>query len=243
MEVVLTIILLFLTYWGIRMLGERISERKMADICTEYAEKERQRDLEMQHIYTLVAPMIEDFYATFLSEYPNPDYILSANIIRSRNANELEKLKNILPDEWTNCSDRFECWTKDNALYIILPKDDALTKARHAPAAYNTQEKICSAFAHWAIPFDNIHYYKVVGNVFQTEKVVGGGNASYTGVSVNGIGFGELKHDPVITRSEIKDSRYVVLYYRDNAESPLQTIYFCYDSLDTLIRLIPQFEK
>lgn len=243
MEYVLTIIALLLTYLGIRTLIEKVSKKNLVKDFAECEEKERQRDIERQHQFTLVATMIEDFYDTLLSEYPKPDCILSANIIRARNTNDLETLKNILPDEWLTCTDRFDCWIKDNVLYIILPKDEALAKARNTPAAYNTDEKICSAFRHWAIPFDSILYYKAVGDIFRTERIIGGGNISYTGVSVNGIGFGELKHDPVITMSEINDSRYVVLYYQDNAENPLQTIYFCYDSLDTLIRLIPQFEK
>ena len=243
MEYVLTIFALLLIYCGIRILIKKAEERNIEKLLSEYKEKEHQRDIDLQHKFTLVAPMIESFYTTLMSEYPKSDCILSANIIRARNTNDLETLKNILPDEWSTCTDRFDCWIKDDVIYIILPKDEALAKARNTPAAYDTDEKICSAFRHWAIPFDSILYYKAVGDIFQTERIIGGGNVSYTGVSVNGIGFGELKHDPVITKSEINDSRYVVLYYRGNAESPLQTIYFCYDSLDTLIRLIPQFEK
>lgn len=243
MEYIFTIILLFLFYWGIRKLGSKISQKQTEKIFAEYEERERQRDIDLQHKFTLVAPMIESFYTTLMSEYPKPDCILSVNIIRARNTNDLETLKNNLPDEWSTCTDHFDCWIKDDVLYIILPKDEALAKARNTPAAYDTDEKICNAFRHWAIPFDSILYYKAVGEVIQTERIVGGGNISYTGVSVNGIGFGELKHDPVITAPEIHDDRYVVLYYQEDAEKPLQTIYFCYDALDTLIRLIPQFER
>lgn len=243
MEVVFTIILFFLTIWGIRMLGERIQNKHSQKIVAEYEEKQRQRDIEREREYALVDPLVENFYSSILTEWKKSNDILSVKVIRAKTANDLEKVKEILPDEWTSWADDCDCWIKDDVLYILLSQRQALTNARSTPTAYNTEEKIRSSFPHWAIPFDNIHYYKVVGNVFQTEKVVGGGNASYTGVSVNGIGFGELQHDPVITMSEINDSRYVVLYYRDNAESPLQTVYFCYDSLDTLIRLIPQFEK
>ena len=243
MEVVLTIILFFLTIWGIRMLGERIQNKHSQIIVAEYEEKQRQRDIERERDYDLVAPLVENFYSSILTERKTSNNMFSVKVIRAKTANDLEKVKEILPDEWTSCADDCECWVKDDVLYILLPKSQALVNAHNTPTAYNTEEKICSAVPHWVIPFGNIHYYKVVGNVFHTKKVVGGGNVSYTGVSVNGIGFGELKHDPVITMSEINDSRYVVLYYRDNAESPLQTVYFCYDSLDTLIRLIPQFEK
>lgn len=243
MEYIFTIVLLFLFYWGIRKLGDKIRQKQTEKIFVEYEEKEHQRDIEREREYNLVIPMIDEFYAAILATWQMPSNTLIAGVIRAKSANDLGSLKEILPNEWTTWADDCNCWTAEDTLYIVLPQSEALAKAKNTPAAYNTEEKICSAFPHWAIPFDCIRYYKAVGDVIQTERIVGGGNVSYTGVSVNGIGFGELKHDPVISAPEIQDDRYIVLYYQEDAEKPLQTIYFCYDALNTLIRLIPQFER
>ncbi len=243
MEVIIATALFLLIYWCIRTLGERSQHKQSQERFAEFDKKQQQRDLERQNEYDLVAPMIASFYSSLMNTWCDPKIKLTAKVIRAKNASELEKIKEVLPDEWSTWADICDCWIGENKLYILLPLSQALATAYESPFAYNTKDKICNGFPHWAIPFENIHYYKAVGDVLHTEKIVGGGNVSYTGVSVNGIGFGEIKHDPITTLSELHDSRYIVLYYRNDAESPLQTIYFCYDSLDALVRLIPQYEK
>lgn len=243
MEVIVIIVLFLLIYWGIQTLGARNQRKQSQILFSELDQKQQQRDIERQKEYDLVAPMIESFYSSLMNTWHEPEIKLSAKVIRAKNASDLASIKEILPDEWSTWADNCDCWIGENTLYILLPLRQALAMAHESPFAYNTKDKICNSFPHWAIPFENIHYYQAAGDVLHTEKIVGGGNISYTGVSVNGIGFGEIKHDPITTSSELHDSRYVVLYYRDDAAHPMQTIYLCYDSLDTLVRLIPQYEK
>lgn len=242
MEIVLTIILVGMFFIGVNVLGKRAAQKSTQKTLNEFSEREEEREELREQRYTAVAPIVEDFYSSILSKWEDADHKMTVDVIRAKSADELSRLQAILPNEWPTWADSCDCWIKNNVLFILLPRNQALENAHNTPEVYASVDKISENIPHWAIPLDRIHHYIAMGELIRTEKVIGG-DVSYTGVSVNGIEFGEIKQDPAIKVPEIYDSRYVVLYYQDHKDCPLQTIYFCYDSLDTLIRLIPQYQR
>jgi len=147
------------------------------------------------------------------------------------------------PADWDMHVDSCDIWVANDCLYLLEPKESILRRAQSLPQLYDTTDKAAKNIINRAIPLGNIHYYKLKGEMVRTTHIVGGGNATYTGVTVNGIGFGEVKRDPMVVLPSTYDHRYIVFYYKNAEGEPLQTIYFGADSLDALIRTIPQFER
>ena len=106
------------------------------------------------------------------------------------------------------------------------------------PNYFNTEDDSLRNVWRKYIPFSNILFFTVIGDVSHTSTV-SGGDATYHGVNVNGIGFGEWKVDPIQIQHKDHDNRMVALIYKDYGEEC--SLFFPIDSLPKLRTLIPQF--
>lgn len=97
-----------------------------------------------------------------------------------------------------------------------------------------------SAALYWkGIALSDIQYIRTGGRVFDSVSQVSGGSGGYLGVSVGGIGFGELKYKPAVYKTETHDSRTVDLYFTNNG-GEVERIPFTHGSLEALLKVIPE---
>lgn len=197
----------------------------------------------IQRYFDSVAPVLQSTYQDFCDEMGKPESTLTLDVLTVTNERELQEIQEKLPEQWSNWPDICHCWVKDNTFHILETLASIEEKAKRSPDTYDTPEKIKKRLKNIAIPLDKIHYYKAKGELIHGQRTVLPSSVSYSGASVNGVGFGELETTPEITVPQIFDTRYIVLYYWTSDVHELQGLYFANDSLDTLIRVIPQFEK
>lgn len=189
-----------------------------------------------------IEPILIQTHQALCAKWHRPAHFLTVDILAVNSEKELYALQQQLPEQWCAWPTVCSCWVNDNILYILETFDSSVSKARLSPDLYVTLETAQEQIQHIAIPLTSIYYYKAKGDIIRSQKTVVPESTSYSGVSVNGIGFGEVKTTPALTLPEIRDTRYIVLYYRVRGKEELQTLYFRYDSLDTLVRIIPQYE-
>lgn len=218
----------------------KIEEDPLAKLREEI---DTQNAATIQHYFDTVAPILQSTYQDCCDVLGKPEGTLTLDVLTVTNEKELEEIQKKLPEQWNNWPDGCHCWVKDRAFYILETFNAAEEKAKRSPDAYDTPEKIKRRLRNIAIPLDKIHYYKAKGELIHSQRAVLPASASYSGVSMNGVGFGEIETTPEIAVPQIFDTRYIVLYYRSNDVDELQTLYFGYDSLDALIRVIPQYES
>lgn len=240
----ITIILFFLVYQLIYYVGARHTNKQLHREVEELEKKATAKKVAQLKLYSeTVETNLLTFYTNLYTEWRKPNQATVVTLLRFRAQSDLNHAQVTLPDEWMLWSDSCLCWANCNTLYLLMDKDRAIEQAKQRPAHYGNMDMIATQVPHKAIPFENIHYYKVCGELFQYTETLHTGGMSYSGASVNGIGFGEVSYTPPVTAQKKNDKRYIVLYYQEENQAELQTLYFPYDALDTLIRVIPQFEK
>lgn len=190
-----------------------------------------------------IEPILVQAHQTLFHNFQLPDDFLTVDILNVNSEKELQFLQQQFPEQWCAWPVTCSCWVNSGILYILETFDSCVSKAKLSPDLYATLEMAQDQIKHISIPLDAIHYYKAKGDMIRSQRTVVHESTSFNGVSVNGIEFGELKTTPALILPEIRDTRYIVLYYRVCGNEELQTLYFGYDSLDTLVRIIPQYER
>ena len=240
----LTVVLVVGVYFCIHYFGEKHSRKDINKVLEEYdARKKAEENVRMRQYTDSVEIHLNDFYSSMITQWNKPQNPLTVDILRYKSEKEIAHAQSSIPNEWFLFADSCECWIFNDMFYILEQMDKASEKAKSNPESFDSPDKISESIVHIVIPLSNIHYFKSNGMLTQSERTVIPGSVSYTGVSVNGIGFGEVKHTPELTVPDLKDSRYITLYYRVEETDELQALYLGYDSLDTLICVLPQFEK
>jgi len=197
---------------------------------------------ELQYVKT-IEPILAQAYQTLCQNFQQPDHFLTVDILNVTSEKELQFLQQQLPEQWCAWPVTCSCWVNSSTLYILETFDSCVSKAKLSPDLYATLEMAQDQIKHISIPLDAIHYYKAKGDIIRSQRTAVHENTSYSGISVNGISFGEVKTTPALILPKILDTRYIVLYYQTHGEDELQALYFGYDSLDALIRIIPQHER
>lgn len=240
----LTIVLVAGVYFCIHYFGEKHSREDINKILEEYdARKKAEENVRMRQYTDSVEIHLNDFYSSMIVQWNKPQNPLTVDILRYKSEKEIAHAQSSIPNEWFLFADSCDCWIFNDTLCILEQMEVASEKAKSYPESFDSTDKIGENIIHISIPLPNIHYFKSNGMLTRSERTVVPGSVSYTGVSVNGIGFGEVKHTPELTVPDLKDSRYITLYYHVEETDELQALYLGYDSLDTLIRVFPQFEK
>lgn len=188
-------------------------------------------------------PLLIQAHQVLCQEWQRPDHSLTVDLLAVNSEKELQSLQQQLPEQWCAWPTTCSCWVNNSILYILETFDSCVSKAKLSPDLYATLEMAQDRIKHISIPLDATHYYKAKGDIIRSQRTVVHENTSYSGISVNGISFGEVKTTPALTLSKILDMRYIVLYYQVHDKDELQSLYFGYDSLDSLIRIIPQHER
>lgn len=149
-------------------------------------------------------------------------------------------------DFWKTLTRQCECWTEGNAetyvgaLCIIETIECFDEKVARLPNSFKTDKDSCRNVWRKYIPFSNILFFTVIGDVSLTSTVTGG-DATYHGVSINGVGIGEWKVDPIQIQHKEHDNRMIALVYKDHGEEC--SLFFPIDILPKIQALIPQFSQ
>lgn len=244
MEFILTITLLCISYAVFAFFRDFLPNLIWNKALQEHIDRDNIQIAQRDSLYKeKVEEPLRQYYAEICENWHRPDDPLSADRLRFQTEADLQHAQATLPNEWFMWADNCDCWLCNEMLYFLEQFSSIKESAENFPEQFDTEEKIESSLFHISIPLENIHYFKENGELIRSQRTVLPASTSYTGVSVNGIGFGDVTHTPEVTVPRLLDSRYVTLYYRIEGKSALQTLYFGHDSLETLIRLIPQFEK
>ena len=244
MEIVLTILLTIIVYGMINFLGQRHANKEKKKILDDFVAKQEIIKQERLEKYGAIAEKpLHDFYTSISDSWKKPETAMYADLLIYASEQEIQKAQIMQPDNWFNWKKECFCWKSDDTLYILQTLPSIESNAKESPDLYSTEDRISKQVSHIAIPLGNIHHFIQKGQLTRSTRTVVNGGVSYTGVNVNGIGFGEVTHTPSIDVPDIKDSRYIILYYRVSGKNELQTLYFGADSLDTLIRIIPEYER
>lgn len=145
---------------------------------------------------------------------------------------------------WKNLTRQCDCWTAVNketnvgAFCIIETIECFDEKVARLPNSFKTDENSFRNVWRKYIPFTNVLFFTVIGDVSLTSTVTGG-DATYRGVCVNGIGIGEWEVDPIQIQNKEHDNRMVALVYTDHGEECL--LFFPIEELPRLQFLLPQF--
>lgn len=190
-----------------------------------------------------IEPILAQAHQTLCQNFQPPDHFLTVDILNVNSEKELQFLQQQLPEQWCAWPVTCSCWVNSGILCIPETFDSCVSKAKLSPDLYDTLEMAQDQIKHISIPLDTIHYYKAEGKIIHSQRTIAPESTSYSGISVNGISFGEVKTTPALTLPKILDMRYTVLYYQAHDKDELQSLYFGYDSLDALIRIIPQHER
>jgi len=240
MALVFTTILVFVVYFLIHYLGEKHTNKEAQKIWDEYDQRKTEEyENQVERYNETVKEHLYNFYNSKSSEWQKPEETSSVDLLRFKTDAEIANAQLTLSDEWFRWADMCDCWIAGDILYILEPISSVESRAVSNPEQYNSNEKIESEVIHISIPICDIVCIQANGEVIFSEKMVISGETSYIGVSVNGIGFGEIKTTPDLKLPEIRDTRYITLYYRGEGGNTVRSIYFGYDSLDTLMQLLP----
>ncbi len=244
MEFLLTISVTGIVIIAIIIFKEHMTRKVEDQVWEKYIEKDKIRTAQRDALYAeKVEVPLQQYYDELSASWHRPDSPLPVDRLRFNTEAGLQHAQATLPNEWFLWADDCDCWIYDNALYILEQLSSVKVKAENYPEQFDTEEKIKSRLFHICIPLDKIHYFKEAGELIHSQHTVLPGSSSYTGVSVDGIAFGEMKHTPEVTVPKILESRYITLYYHIDGETALQSLYFGHDSWNTLVRLIPYLEK
>ena len=205
--------------------------------------QEEAKNLEQKYADNVESIFIE-FYNRLIREWQMPDKPLVVELLRFKSEEEIKHFQVQLPDEWFRWADECYCWRKGNYFYLLKTKDSAETLAKQNPDQWDTVDKIKEHVIHITIPVKDIYGFSANGAFHHSVRTVGSGNITYTGVSVNGIGFGEIKQDPTFVLPDVKDTRYITLfYYAGESHTELQTLYLGGESIETLTRILPEYKR
>ncbi len=244
MEFLLTIVVTGIVMIAIIIFKEHMTKKVEDQVWEKYIEKDKIRIAQRDALYAeKVEVPLQQYYNELSASWHRPDSPLPVDRLRFDTEADIQHAQATLPNEWFLWADDCDCWIYDNALYILEQFSSVKVKAENYPSQFDTEDKIESHLFHICIPLDKIHYFKETGELTRSQRTVLPGSTSYAGVSINGVGFGEVRHTPEVTVPKLLESRYITLYYYVDGETALHTLYFGHDSLDSLIRLIPQFEK
>lgn len=137
-----------------------------------------------------------------------------------------------------------ECWVltdseeyTEGALYFFESPEAFNGKVRANPEDFSDLEASVAHVWREIIPLHNILELSISGDV-ETTSTVSGGDAKYLGVSVNGIGFGEWKVDPVQVHHNVHDKRVLELRFIDEDANEVRSIYFPLEAAEVLEQVI-----
>ncbi len=150
-------------------------------------------------------------------------------------------------DWWKTLTRPCECWidmkSKEHnigSFCLLETFENFDAKVSRLPDFFKSDEEAFRNVWRKCIPFSDILYYTIIGDVSVTSSV-SGGDATYHGVTVNGIGFGEWDVDPIQIHHKEHDQRMVTLLFTDCGEEC--SLFFPVGMLPRLRLLIRQFEK
>lgn len=205
------------------------------------------KNAELEQAYTqIVEPIAHAGYQRLCNEWNMPENPLTVELLAVETEKELLELQMKLPEQWCNWPYICHCWATGDMFYILETEASVSMGMKSESFLSDTEYKVTEQLKQikrFAIELNDIHYFKQKGELIRSQRTIVGGEAAYTGATVNGIGFGEVNYRPPLTVPDMKDSRYIVLYYHQQGVAELQTLYFGYDTWDMLVRIIPQFEK
>lgn len=178
--------------------------RKVKDpLIVLRAEIDKKNDEKEQHYAKYVLPVLEKAHYSLCKELEKPNSPLMLDVFAFKDEIELQQTQIKLPDQWSNWPNTCYCWTNNGVFYILETLESVEKRAKICPDHYKTLESAKSQIRNLLIPIDSIHYYKVKGDVVRSERTLIPPDISYSGISVNGIGFGEVKTTPALDRKSV----------------------------------------
>lgn len=220
-------------------------EKDYNDACKAETQKKLN---EKKAMYESVLPIAESAYEDIRATLEKPEKTEIIRVLRYSTVDEL-LLAQADGDYWKDLTKHCHIWIHVNdefeslsTLCLLETIGEFRSFVNDWPHVFTDNKDVNQYVYRKYIPFRDINQFRVYGNISQSISVFGGETGSYTGVSVNGIGFGEVQHNPVRIANNIHDNRFVVLHYK-NVFDDADVILFPISELHKLIKLIPQFEK
>lgn len=223
---VIVALICFVLYKVKQSVEKKALSKEIASLIEE-AQQTKQATTEMGQS---ILPKVRRFYQELLRDWNRPEQIL-----------HIEMLQDDILYPVCLC----DCWVDNIYLNILEQFYTINEKVLEHPTWYETDEKMKLHIVRAHIQLSDIHNFRVCGDVFKTTEFQAGELPSqYIGVSVNGIGFGEVRGGtPARITQRISDNRKVVLFYKEQDSPTLQKIYFTYESYEALIQVIPDKER
>lgn len=216
------------------------NEKQRQQLRIKQAEKERKN---REYFEEYIEIPLKSFYTKLELYWNRPDSPAMITRLLAFDEDDLVYEQQIHGQKWRSVlSHRCECWIDDDILYFLDPYDSVKQRAIEYPQTYSTDTAIASSVYRCAIPLTNLQQLIGGGEILYSSEVVSPGSSTYTGVTVNGISFGEITHTPDVVKTSRNDFRYIILEYEDD-EFEIQKIFFTYESADILLNELEKYSS
>ena len=240
---IISIVIVGLIFLVVAIFIDNRNRRVTRDLLNDMAERDKARQAASDQEYReKIYPVLKEYYDSLCTAMCKPSNTSTVNLLRADTEEDILYMQAMLPHEWWNWSDVCDCWCDDEKLNILQSFDTLEQLIKNNTSAYNSDYKIKQAVRHFVIPLKDIQGCTLKGEIHHSEKTVIPAQTTYTGATVNGIGFGELKTRPAVTVPQVTNTQYVALSFYENNSNNLRTLFFNSDSLNPLIQSIPQLK-
>lgn len=185
-------------------------------------------------------------YAILCKLYNKPENVYQLDVFYFNSIDAIQIIRND-GRSWQDFLRKCDCWIEppqsnqvNGTLVIIETSEEVAAKVGQRPESFSDVDSATKSIWHVQIPISQITYYSVVGGIHTTSSIHGG-DFTYRGLSVNGVGFGATEIDPITIEHRISDDRMIELVYMENCVA--ERILFHPDALPVLRTIIPECEK
>lgn len=212
------------------------------------AQEQEQLDSEEKLRTALIAQNLQHAvtaYAILGKLYNKQENVYQLDVFHYNSIDAIQIIRND-NRSWQDYLRKCDCWIappqsnqQNGSLVIIETSEEVAAKVGQRPENFSDVECATNAIWHVHIPLNQIIHYSIVGNINATSNVHGG-DFTYRGLSLNGIGFGTTEIDPITIEHQISDDRMIELVYMENCSA--ERILFQPDALPVLRTLIPKLK-
>ncbi len=243
--IVLIVVMIAVVFIWLCLQGKKELRQKQKEHDEKFSQAMEERTRQYERFY----PIVDRKYKELCKLFEKPNQTTMINVSKFTSFSEIESAQQECGSSWVGISRTCDMWRTKvmdivDVLYILETYDAVdknLKQFIHVYAANGLNEENADSIIYRKIvPVNDILFFEAIGDIEYRNIVSGGGNATYFGMSVNGIGFGEIKHDPIDIKTISEDKRAVVLYYK-NEDGEGNMLFFPLSELSKLIQLLPEY--
>lgn len=247
MEIVIVLIavMIVVVFIWLCLQGKKELRQQQKEHDEKFSQAMEERTRQYERFY----PIVNRKYKELCKLFEKPNQTTMVNVSKFTSFPEVESAQRECGNSWIGINRTCDMWrTKITGMVDVLhiletyeAIDKDLKQFVHIYTANGlNEENVDNIIYRRIIPVSSILFFEAIGDIEYRNIVSGGGNATYFGISVNGIGFGEIKHDPIDIKTISEDKRAVVLYYK-NEDGEGDMVFFPLSELSKLIQLLPEY--